>query len=824
MSNADSKRHHRAAPVTSAAYARYIGRIGALAVALGVGMAVATTPGVAWATPDTENNSSDSAGTAANSPEAAAIDTPSPGSVSTRPSSTVPTPRSTKGSKPTTSLPGTTAVSQSPSETTQTSSVAVDVVVRSSGGALTSGQDSLTTEKAGSSTIAPTTASALPTTAKIERTRPVSAPTPTGPRAQSSAPNLTAESVEAHNLSSPTPAAITPRTPKIDIAVVAASVDSQPGDVTAPQMFAVDSDQPVSSSVAEQMTAFAAVNAPAPLPAPADPIAALLNATANVATAAMAHFLTPAPGAPADSPLLWAVLGWARRQFFNETPAITYTTVAPDALSNIKITLDQTDVITRGQDTSTMAPPQTLGEVLVSIETEFLRTFFNQTPTLAYDPRENSVLADGRIVGNLHPNDADDAILTYTATDPLHGEVVAHPDGTFTYTPDAGYIGPDAFNVTVSDAIGNGFHIHGLPGLIHLLTFGLVGTSGDTSTQAVNVGFDRTVLVSGLSQPTDFRFLPDGRILITEKGGAIKVYKNGQLQNTPLMVLPVTTSGESGIDGFAVDPQFQTNGYLYVAYTTAAKRERLSRFKVIGDTANLASELVLVESDQPANDFHHGGAVAFGPDGKLYWGVGDNFNPQNSQSPSTIHGKVLRLNPDGTVPSDNPFANTSGVLPQIYAFGFRNPYRFASAPGGNLLVADVGQLAFEEVNLLMPGANYGWPLHEGACNGCSYTNPIYAYPRGAGAAITSVLVYTGSAFGTSYQDEIFIADLVQGWIKVLTCNSDYTSCGGETMFDSQAGITVQLIQGPDDAIYQLTYTGELSRIAGFLGAPTAAIL
>src|SRR4029077_13623667 len=107
--------------------------------------------------------------------------------------------------------------------------------------------------------------------------------------------------------------------------------------------------------------------------------------------------------------------------------------------------------------------------------------------------------------------------------------------------------------------------IHGLTGLFNLLTFGIFNLSGDTSTQHITVGFDRTVLVSGLDQATDFRFLPDGRILIAQKTGAIRVYKNGPLLAQPLVVLPVSTNGESGLEGFAVDPQFQTNGYLYVA-------------------------------------------------------------------------------------------------------------------------------------------------------------------------------------------------------------------------------------------------------------------
>jgi VCBS repeat-containing protein len=484
-------------------------------------------------------------------------------------------------------------------------------------------------------------------------------------------------------------------------------------------------------------------------------------------------------------------------------------------------------------------PPPTLLGLLEWVRREIERTFFNQTPTLAYNATENS-LVDGRIVGNLNAVDPDSATLTFTHTDPAHGQVVVNPDGTFTYTPDAGYTGPDSFDVTVSDA-NNGFQIHGLSGLLNLVTFGLLGESGYTSTENITVtvlpqtglpaGFERTVLASGLNQPEDFRFLPDGRILIAEKDGAIQVYKDGQLNDVPLITLSVSTDGERGISGLAVDPDFENNGYIYVAYTSAGPNphDRLSRFTVTGDTANPNSEVVLMESDQPAGLYHHGGAVDFGPDGKLYWALGDSLYAPNSQDLSTVYGKVLRLNPDGTVPADNPFVNTPGALPQIYAYGFRNPFRMTVTPDGQLLVADVGQVSWEELDIVTAGGNYGWPLAEGVCPGVGVCapdltagqiiNPIYAYPHtppGSGASITAVMVYTGSTFPDSYQNKVFIADFTQGWIQELTCTSDYSSCGSAKMFDPGSQVydgPVQLLQGPDGNIYELQLSGKLSRIA-----------
>ena len=234
------------------------------------------------------------------------------------------------------------------------------------------------------------------------------------------------------------------------------------------------------------------------------------------------------------------------------------------------------------------------------------------------------------------------------------------------------------------------------------------------------------------------------------------------------------------------------------------------------------SELVLLQSNEPEALNHHGGAFGFGPGGKLYWGVGDNGSGPKSQDLTNIHGKILRLNPDGTTPSDNP-ALGAGAIPAIYAYGLRNPFRLAFTPNGDLLVADVGAASFEEVNLVTAGGNYGWSSAEGVCASCSSINPIYTYPRGTGAAITSVLVYDGATLGPAYLDKLFIADLVQGWIKVLTCSPEFTSCDNPQDFDPEAGTTLVLAQGPGGGLYQLTYQpGELVRIAP-AGSTSAAV-
>jgi len=366
----------------------------------------------------------------------------------------------------------------------------------------------------------------------------------------------------------------------------------------------------------------------------------------------------------------------------------------------------------------------------------------------------------------------------------------------------------------VSDADSDA-PVNKVANLVHLVTSSLVGNSGAKTTQVVDAAAASSVVASGLREPTDFQFLPDGRILVAEKGGRLRIVDDGVVSKRPVGRLPVLTQGERGLDGLAVDPDFADNGYIYVAYTTLGGRDRLARLTVVGDRVVFGSQKVLLQSEDRSGFFHHGGALGFGPDGTLYWGVGDNKNGANAQDLGTIHGKIIRINPDGTVPSDNPDLGPD-ALPQIYAYGLRNPFRLTFTPTGQLLVADVGENSFEELNLVTAGGNYGWPGAEGNCSSCSSINPIYTYAHnGNSAAITSVLFYNGAVLGPEYQNKVFIADEVQGWIKVLTCNANFTSCGNVQDFDPEAGTSVVLRQAPDGSIYQLTYSpGQIVRITG----------
>ncbi|MEU5874540.1 PQQ-dependent sugar dehydrogenase [Glycomyces sp. NPDC047369] len=334
--------------------------------------------------------------------------------------------------------------------------------------------------------------------------------------------------------------------------------------------------------------------------------------------------------------------------------------------------------------------------------------------------------------------------------------------------------------------------------------------------------FEKLLVVGGLEEPTSFRFTPDGDILVAEKNGAIELVHDGELHEHPLIELATAGSDERGLLGLELDPDFAENGYVYVGYTAADNLDRLSRFTMADHEIDPGSELVLIQSHQDANVFHHSGTIQFGPDGKLYWTLGMNTNSQNPPNLGNVHGKMHRINPDGSVPEDNPFTATPGAEPSVWAYGLRNSFRWDFVPSGpnagSVLAGDVGGSEWEELNRIERGANYGWPHVEGPCDGCPYAQPVYAYPHTAPPAsagsISAVEVYEGGLLGPQFEDAVFFADYTLGFVKYLEMDDAFETVVGVHDFDLDAGTPVELQTGPDGALYQLNiYPGELYRIA-----------
>lgn len=231
-------------------------------------------------------------------------------------------------------------------------------------------------------------------------------------------------------------------------------------------------------------------------------------------------------------------------------------------------------------------------------------------------------------------------------------------------------------------------------------------------------GFTEAVIANGISNPMAMEIAPDGRVFVAEQGGRLRVIENGNLLSTPFLSLNVNSSGERGLLGVAFDPNFATNHFVFVYYTTASSpiHNRVSRFTANGNVVVPGSEQILLDLNNLSSATNHnGGAIHFGLGGKLYIGVGENANSANSQTLGNLLGKLLRINSDGTIPNDNPFFNTaSGVNRAIWALGLRNPFTFAVQPSTDrIFIDDVGQNTWEEINDGIAGSNYGWPNSEG---------------------------------------------------------------------------------------------------------------
>jgi putative heme-binding domain-containing protein len=301
--------------------------------------------------------------------------------------------------------------------------------------------------------------------------------------------------------------------------------------------------------------------------------------------------------------------------------------------------------------------------------------------------------------------------------------------------------------------------------------------SGIVGPISVPQGFSSHTVASGIAGATGLAVAPDGRVFICEQTGTLRVLRDGAILPRPFVTVEVDSSWERGLIGVALDPNFGANGYVYVCYVTPRPyvHHRVSRSTAGGDVAVSGSERILLEGDDQArlggevSAGHQGGALHFGADGKLYVALGDQTAGLPAQQLTTLQGKLLRINPDGSIPEDNPFWKTArGKYRSIWALGLRNPFRFAVQPGtGRIFINDVGQDRWEEIDEGVAGGNFGWPIAEGPTTDARFRGPIHHYP---------VASITGGAFCPSgpatnfpphYRGRYFFTDFVKGWIKVL---------------------------------------------------------
>ena len=318
-------------------------------------------------------------------------------------------------------------------------------------------------------------------------------------------------------------------------------------------------------------------------------------------------------------------------------------------------------------------------------------------------------------------------------------------------------------------------------------------------------GIEVTSYVTGLEAPWSLVFLPDGRAIVSERPGRLRLIAGGQLRAVPLAVFDVVNRGEGGLMGLALHPQFPREPFLYVMLTERTASggiNRVIRMRITGDAAS--RDRVIVDAI-PAGVNHNGGRIAFGPDGMLYIGTGENFQRALAQDRANLGGKILRVTPDGAVPADNPFPNSP-----IYSLGHRNVQGLAWHPETRDLFTsehgpsgEGGLGAYDEINVGRAGGNFGWPIVVGAPGRNGLIDPLVAWPD-------TTTPPSGIAF---WRGDLMVATLRSTTLVRIVLARDgagWQAARVERWFVAQRGAAGAFgrlrdaVTGPDGALYVLT--------------------
>lgn len=302
--------------------------------------------------------------------------------------------------------------------------------------------------------------------------------------------------------------------------------------------------------------------------------------------------------------------------------------------------------------------------------------------------------------------------------------------------------------------------------------------------------------LTGLDFPVALKFAPDGRIFYTEKNtGNIRIIlQNGTLLPTPFAtVSPIYNGGEAGLLGIALDPSFSSNGFVYVYYTyqdsSMYTHGHILRYTAVGNNGTSPVSIFDVVSSAPNTMYHNGGYIKFGPDGKLYEQVGEFHQGTQAQNQSTTNGKMLRMNPDGSVPSDNPSPN--GL---VWASGIRNAFGFDFDPANGRLIATMaGPSSDDKIMIIVKGGNYGWPTCLGICNNSNYIDPIVDFNP----------VVTPTGIATVEANQYYFGEYNTGNLVNLTLTPSGQVVTMSTVLTAPSGI-IAVEKGPDNRVYYST--------------------
>lgn len=316
-------------------------------------------------------------------------------------------------------------------------------------------------------------------------------------------------------------------------------------------------------------------------------------------------------------------------------------------------------------------------------------------------------------------------------------------------------------------------------------------------------GTELQIVVDGAAFPTAIDIAPDGRLFYTEKAtGQVRVVTAaGELLSQPFATVPVVATSERGLLGIALHPEFASNGFVYVFYTRssggAVEDNRVARFRAEGNVATGPEEFIFTMPAEPG-PIHNGGQLAFGPDGKLYITIGDLAVSDNAQNPNVRAGKVLRINDDGSIPADNPFGPGNAT----FVLGIRNSFGIAFDPVSGLPFAtDNGTIANDEVNRLVAGGNYGWPIVRGSSDDPRFISPIIDYGEGSFVP-TGLGFFPDATFGAEFEHQLLVAQYRTGRILRYPLDEAREAVESENVFIQgiTGGIT-DLEFAPDGTFY-----------------------
>ena len=329
------------------------------------------------------------------------------------------------------------------------------------------------------------------------------------------------------------------------------------------------------------------------------------------------------------------------------------------------------------------------------------------------------------------------------------------------------------------------------------------------------LSFEAVVVADGLDRPWGLAFLPDGRMLVTEREGALRIVSAEGIVSEPVGGVPqVYARGQGGLLDAVLHPRFAENGFLYLSFarpgdggaTTAVVRARLDG-SVLRDVRT-----IFVANNPASGGRHFGSRMTFGPDGKLYVSVGERGEADEAQNPRNHNGTVVRLNDDGSAPEDNPFVGRAGVPATTFSYGHRNPQGMAVHPTrGEVWVHEHGPRGGDEINLVKPGANYGWPV-------VTFGESYAGFPIGEGTskpglepplhhwtpsiAPSGMAFYTGNAF-PQWRGDLFVGSLKFQYLARLDMEGTRV-VSEERLLEDEFGRVRDVRQGPDGLIYLLT--------------------